>query len=71
MAHRFAVMIDHVLCTYDQYEQIPDEFDHLIEFKPEIPPEPHSDVQHKEIEEWLPRFNRLMEIENASSVKKR
>jgi len=71
MAHRFVVMIDGELNTYDQYEQIPDQFEHVIEFRPEIPPEPHTNEQHQEIELWLPRFFRLMEIEYASSGQKR
>jgi hypothetical protein len=71
MAHRFVVMIDGELHTYIQYEQIPDQFDHVIEFQPEIPPEPHTAAQHEEIKSWPPRFNRLMEIEYASSGQKR
>jgi hypothetical protein len=71
MAHRFVVMINGELHTYDQYEQIPDQFDHVIEFQPEIPPEPHTDAQHKEIDSWQPRFKKLMEIEHASSGQKR
>lgn len=71
MAHRFVVMINGALHTYDQYESIPDEFDHVIDFSPEIPPGPHSEQQHQEIESWVPRFQRLMEIEYASSIKKR
>ena len=62
-------MIAGELYTYDQYDQIPDEFDHVIEFQPEIPPEPHTEDQHQEIDSWLPRFHRLMEIEHASSSK--
>jgi hypothetical protein len=62
-------MISGELHTYDQYHQIPDCFDHVIEFCPEIPPGPHTDAQHEEIESWSPRFHRLMEIENASSSK--
>ncbi len=64
-------MIDSELHTYDQYEQIPDQFDHVIEFQPEIPPEPHTEKQHHEIDSWVPRFRRLMEIEYASSGQKR
>lgn len=69
MAHRFVILIDNVLHTYDQYEQIPDQFDHVIEFSPEIPPEPHTHEQHQEIDSWLPKFQQLMEIENARSSK--
>ena len=51
-------------------DQIPSEFDHVIEFAPEIPPGPHSDQQHDEIDQWQAKFSRLMEIEYASSSKK-
>ena len=71
MTHRFVVMINGKLHTYDQYDQIPDEFDHVIEFQPLIPAEPHTDAQHQEIDSWMPKFKRLMEIEYASSSKKR
>ena len=69
MAHKFVIMIAGELHTYDQYEQIPDQFDHVIEFQPEIPLGPHTEEQHLEIDSWMPRFNRLMEIEHASSSK--
>jgi hypothetical protein len=71
MAHRFVIMINNELHVYDQYEQIPDQFDHVIEFQPEIPPEPHTHEQHLEIDSWMPKFKKLMEIEYASSSKTR
>ena len=71
MGHRFVIMQDDKLSEYTEYEQIPDQFDHVIEFAPEIPPGPHSDQQHEEIEQWQTKFERLMEIEHASSRKKR
>jgi hypothetical protein len=71
MGHRFVIMQDDRLCEYTEYEQIPSEFDHVIEFAPEIPLEPHTDQQHKEIGQWHSKFERLMEIEYASSRKKR
>ena len=67
MAHRFVVMIDGRLKIFEHYEDIPDKFDHVIEFVPEIPPGPHTDAQHEEIESWIPKFERLMEIEYARS----
>lgn len=69
MAHRFIIKIKGVLHTFDRYEDIPDEFDNVIEFMPEIPPGPHTQEQHDEIDSWIPRFQRLMEIERASSSK--
>jgi hypothetical protein len=71
MPHRFVVRIGQHLHTFDRYEDIPSEFDHVIEFRPEIPPPPHTDQQHAEIEAWEPRFQRLMEIEHARSSKTR
>jgi hypothetical protein len=70
MGHRFVIMQDDKLYEYAEYDQIPSEFDHVIEFAPEIPPGPHTDEQHDEIYQWQVKFNRLMEIEYASSRKK-
>ena len=70
MGHRFVIMRNEQLSEYTEYEQIPDDFDHVIEFAPEIPPGPHTDQQHEEIDQWTVKFERLMEIEYASSRKK-
>jgi hypothetical protein len=56
-------MKDDQLSEYTEYEQIPDWFDHVIEFAPEIPMGPHTDQQHEEIDQWQVKFERLMEIE--------
>ena len=69
MGHRFVIMQNNQLVEYDRYEDIPDDFDHVIEFLPAIPPEPHTHEQHQEIDSWHDRFLRLMRIENASSSK--
>ena len=60
-------MRGNALAEYDRYEDIPDDFDHVIEFLPEIPPGPHTDGQHEEIDSWHDKFLRLMEIERARS----
>jgi len=67
MAHEFKIIRNDKLETYYEYEDIPNEFEHLIKFAPEIPPEPHTEEQHEEIEAWQHKFKRLMEIELASS----
>lgn len=71
MPHRFVVRIGSLFHTFEHYEDIPEDFDYLIEFCPEIPPAPHTDQQHEEIEAWQPRFEQLMERERARSSKKR
>ena len=70
MGHRFVIMQDDKLYEYTEYDQIPNKFDHVIEFAPVIPPGPHTDQQHEEIDQWQVKFKRLMEIEYASSSKK-
>jgi hypothetical protein len=67
VAHKFVVLKDNVLLTFTDYDLVPAEFDHLIEFVPEIPPPPHTDQDHDEIDAWMGKFDRLMEIENARS----
>ena len=68
MAHKFVIMIDRKLVTFSKYEDIPEVFDHVIEFLPEIPQDPHTNDQHKEIEQWNDRLQELMirERKNAS-----
>lgn len=60
-------MRGNILAEYDLYENIPDDFDHVIEFLPEIPSGPHTQEQHEEIDSWHDKFLRLMEIEHARS----
>lgn len=68
--HRFVVMRSGKLETYNEFAAIPDDFDHVIEFAPEIPPGPHTHEQHEEIEQWNDRLQQLMRIEYARSGQK-
>jgi len=69
MSHKFTILKDGVLIDYDKYEDIPDSFEHVIAFLPEIPDGPHTEDQHDEIEQWNDKLQALMkkERENASS----
>jgi len=69
MGHRFVIMRRDVIEVYDCYDDIPDDLDHVIEFLPEIPSEPHTQQQHEEIEAWPGLFNTLMEKAYATSSK--
>ena len=71
MPHRFVIKDRGVIHVFEKYEDIPKIFDTLIEFLPEIPPGPHTDQEHEEIESWLGKFDLLMERERASSRKTR
>ena len=61
------IMCGNALAEFDRYEDIPDDFDHVIEFLPEIPPGPHTQEQHEEIDSWHDKFLRLVRIERARS----
>lgn len=63
MAHKFVILLDGELKEYSNYDDIPLSFDNLIQYKPEIPPGPHTDEQHEEIHEWEHRFKELMKRE--------
>jgi hypothetical protein len=62
--HKFVIMVDGELVTYTKYKDIPDNFDHVIEFVPEIPDGPHTHEQHEEIEQWNNRLQMLVAKEN-------
>lgn len=68
MAHEFVILRKGVLETYTQYEDIPDDLDHVIKFRPDIPDGPHSHDEHDEIEQWNQKLQLLIqkERENAS-----
>ena len=71
MTHRFVIMRNDALETYTDFNSIPEDFDHVIEFLPEIPPGPHTDAEHEEIEKWNDRLQQLMRIEYARSSQNR
>lgn len=59
--HRFTIKDKDQLLTFNNFYDIPEEYDHLIEFKPYMPPPPHTDIEHEEIESWVPKFKQLVE----------
>ena len=63
MAHLFVILNNGVEEEYTNFEDIPKSFENVITFMPEIPPEPHTEEQHKEIELWQLKFNELMRRE--------
>lgn len=65
MSHIFTVYRNNQLITVSDYHLIPDEFDFLIEFKPEIPPEPHTEAEHREIESWNEKFFSVLKREKS------
>ena len=67
MAHEFTFKIDGKLVTFTEWTDIPDKFDHVIRFLPDVP---HEEVDHDGPKIWNDRLQELMQKErnNASSM---
>jgi|TARA_B110000977_G_C10941505_1_gene441066 hypothetical protein len=63
----FQFIVNGELITYDKYEDIPEKFEHVIKFIPDIPEEPHTEEEHDELSLWNERLQKLMEKERARS----
>ena len=63
----FQFIIDGDLVEFDRWEDVPELFDHVIKFIPDIPSEPHTDEEHEELKQWNIRLQELMEKERARS----
>ena len=69
MTHRFVVLVDGELRTYDDVSSIPAVIDNIIEFSPHFPDGPHTEEQHHEISQWNEVLKELLtrEKKNAGS----
>jgi len=68
MKGEFIIMINGELITFTEYDDIPDQFEHVIKFTPTPIPGPHTHEEHEDLDSWNDKLQRLMEIErNASS----
>jgi len=45
---------------YSEFEKIPSQYEHLIQFKPEYPPEPHTEEQHDQMSKYNDLLKELM-----------
>ena len=67
MKGKFVIKIGSELVTYNNYDDIPTKFDHVISFEPDSPEPPHSEEDHEEMETYNAKLQELMRRENASS----
>ena len=63
----FQFIVNGELVTYDSWENIPEEFEHVIKFIPDVPPDPHTEDEHAEMKIWNTRLQQLLEQERARS----
>jgi hypothetical protein len=60
MTNKFVILRAGILETYTKYEDIPESFDNVIEFIPEIPESPHSEDEHELIHQWSDKLTELL-----------
>lgn len=60
MKGKFVILKDDEYYTYSNYDDIPETFDNLIEFRPEYPEGPHNEEQHKEIDSYPEKLKELL-----------
>jgi hypothetical protein len=65
--HEFTIKDQGKLYTFNKFEDIPMEFDHLIKFVPHVPEPPHTEMQHEEIDHWNDKLKELMRRERNAS----
>jgi hypothetical protein len=71
MAHKFVIKRNGILETFTEFEEIPEDFDHIIEFIPDIPDGPHTHEEHDELAKWNEKLQILVRKEYARSDKNR
>jgi hypothetical protein len=64
----FVFLINGNLETFYDFNDIPEDFDHVIKFIPDVPPGPHSHEQHEEMDKWTNLLQQLMAKERAKYV---
>ena len=61
----YIIREDNNLMEFTDWNDIPNEFDYLIRFEPDVPPPPHTDEQHEELEGVHKKFKEIMERERS------
>ena len=63
MKGKFTIRIGKELFTYDDTDKIPMEFDNLIEFLPDYPTAPHTEIEHEQIASFMDTLKELQSRE--------
>lgn len=57
-------MFDNRIVDYDNYNDIPPKFFRLLKYNPDYPPTPHSEEDHKMIEDFDNKLHELLRRES-------
>lgn len=63
MSHKFVVLVNDELRTYENFDEIPMVIDNVVEFSPEFIPPPHTEEEHQINEQWQEKFRELIKRE--------
>ena len=63
MKGEFVIREGSAIITYEDFDEIPMEFDNLISFNPIAPDPPHSEEDHQEMETYNAKLQELMKRE--------
>ena len=63
MKGEFVIREGSAIITYEDFDEIPMEFDNLISFKPTAPEPPHSEEDHQEMDTYNAKLQELMKRE--------
>tara|TARA_R100001463_G_scaffold31478_1_gene71120 strand:- start:568 stop:771 length:204 start_codon:yes stop_codon:yes gene_type:complete len=56
----FVIKINGKLERYNKFDDIPNNFEHLISFKPDYPEGPHTEEEHKHMESFNSKLQELL-----------
>ena len=57
---KFVIRRNGKLERYNKFDDIPNSFEHVISFKPDYPPEPHTEEQHYQMSKFDDYLKELM-----------
>ena len=57
---KFVIRKNGRLESYNKFDDIPNSFEHVISFKPDYPPEPHTEEQHNQMSKFDDYLKELM-----------
>ena len=56
----FIIRINGLIKTYNNFDDIPNSFEHVISFKPDYPEGPHTEEEHNHMESFNGKLQELL-----------
>ena len=62
----YAVLVEGEVLEFSHWDDLPETFDNLIRWVPDVPPEPHTEAQHEAISSLPEKLRETLRREHAS-----